>query len=81
MKIKSFNLNDVYIPNRRAHLEKWASDYKEDHDHAFTCDISDDDVCKIMLLNDIDEIRRILPTNSADWVCHPGRWPSRGCCQ
>ena len=39
ISIKSINLNDVYIPNRKAHLNKWASDFEDEHQYAFTCDI------------------------------------------
>jgi len=59
-KIKSINLNDAYIPNRKTHLKKWASSYEDNHQYAFTCDISDSDVKKIMLLNDIDEKWKVL---------------------
>ena len=57
-KIQQINLNDVYIPNRRAHIQKWANeDICKD---AFTCDIGEDDVAKILLLNNIDERWKVL---------------------
>ena len=56
--IKSIELNDLFIPNRKEHISKWANgkDYKK----SFTCDISEPTVIKIMLLKDVEDIWKIL---------------------
>ena len=56
--IKSIELNDLFIPNRKEHISKWANgkDYKK----SFTCDISEPIVIKIMLLKDVEDIWKIL---------------------
>jgi hypothetical protein len=56
--IKSIELNDLFIPNRKEHLSKWADGKK--YKTSFTCDISEPTVVKIMLLKDVDDIWKIL---------------------
>jgi len=56
--IKSAQLNEVFVPNKSAHIEKWtdANDLK----NAFTSDIDEGYIIDIMSLNDIDESWKIL---------------------
>ena len=56
--IKSIELNDLFIPNRKEHIKKWAND--KNTPTAFTCDISEPIVVKIMMLKDVDDIWKIL---------------------
>ena len=46
--IKTISLNDLFIPNKLAHLRRWVQ--KEMVDREFSCDISQSDVEKIMLM-------------------------------
>jgi len=57
-QIKPIFLDNSYIPNRKAHLDKWASD--KNHDNTFTCDISEDTVIRIAQLTDINSIWKVL---------------------
>lgn len=56
--IQPATLNDTFVPNKYHHLKKWAppSDLK----NAFTSDVDDSIVNKIMLLNGIDDTWKIL---------------------
>ena len=56
--IKMISLNEIYIPNKKEHCERWASDV--DCKKAFTCEISDHIVEKIMLIDDIEDMWKIL---------------------
>jgi hypothetical protein len=56
--IKSAALNDTFIPNRKMHLEKWASGI--DTKGAFTSNIDEQTVCDIMALNGVDNLWKIL---------------------
>jgi len=56
--IKSAALNDTFIPNRKMHLEKWASGI--DSKGAFTSNIDEHTVCDIMALNGVDNLWKIL---------------------
>lgn len=58
MQIQSVAMPDIYVPNSRDHLFKWAKE--EDTKNAFTPNISDEHVIKLMQLNDIDPIWKIL---------------------
>ncbi len=57
-QIKPIFLENIYVPNRQAHLDKWASD--KNHENTFTCDISEDTVIRIAQLTDINSIWKIL---------------------
>ncbi len=56
--IKSIELNDLFIPNRKEHINKWASD--KSTKTSFTCNISEPIVVKIMMLKNVDDIWKIL---------------------
>ena len=56
--IKNATLNDMFIPNKAAHLRKWAN--IECQKNAFTCDIDDETITSIMLLKDVDDSWKIL---------------------
>ena len=46
--IKTISLNELFVPNKLSHLRKWVQ--KETVDREFSCDISQTDVEKIMLM-------------------------------
>ena len=48
----------MFVPNKRAHIDKWAPNVS--HDNAYTSDISESVVEKIMLLHDVDDSLKIL---------------------
>ena len=56
--IKSIELNDLFIPNKKEHINKWAKD--KITKTSFSCDISEAIVVKIMLLKNVDDIWKIL---------------------
>ena len=57
--IKSTSLHDIFVPNRKEHLNKYKpSDVNSKN--PFTCDISDETVVKLMQLNDIDDHWKVL---------------------
>ena len=56
--IKSASLNDVFIPNKLAHLTVWAE--KLNTKGAFTSNIDDATIASIMLLKDVDDSWKIL---------------------
>lgn len=56
--IKSTSINDLFVPNKLTHLNKWANGL--DTRHAFTSNIDEDTIIKIMMLNDIDNGWKIL---------------------
>lgn len=58
MLIKSATLNDTFIPNKKMHLNKWASEI--DSKGAFTSDIDEQIVSDIMALNGVDNLWKIL---------------------
>jgi hypothetical protein len=59
--IKTASLNDTFKPNTPAHLTKWCNNNNiVQNNKCFTCDIDDDDVIRIMSLNDIDDSLKIL---------------------
>ena len=55
--IKRASLNDAFVPNKKAHLDKWAP---ENHDHAFTSVIDEHVVADIMALKGVDDRRKIM---------------------
>jgi hypothetical protein len=56
--VKNATLDDMFIPNKLAHLEKWAKGLS--HSNAFTSDIDEETIVSIMLLNDVDDSWKIL---------------------
>ena len=56
--IRVTQLNDTFVPNKRAHLDKWAKD--EPTDNAFTSTIHEDTIVKIMALGDVSNSWKIL---------------------
>lgn len=55
---KNATLDDIFIPNRIAHLEKWAKGLNTSG--AFTSDIEESTIVSIMLLKDVDDSWKIL---------------------
>jgi hypothetical protein len=56
--IKVANLNDTFIPNTNAHLQKWAEGMN--CTNAFKSDINEEIISKIMLLNGIEDSWKVL---------------------
>ena len=56
--VKNAALDDLFIPNRLAHLSKWAQGLKTNT--AFTSNIEEDIIISIMLLKDVDDSWKIL---------------------
>lgn len=56
--IKTTQLNDTFVPNKNAHLEKWANG-KNTKD-AFTSSITEETIVEIMLLKDVSNTWKIL---------------------
>jgi len=56
--IKNVSLNDTFIPNKLHHLKKWADSL--DSKSVFTCDIKENIINDILLLNGIDDTWKIL---------------------
>ena len=56
-KILTVSLPDKYIPNKKDHLYKWG---RKDVKNAFTSDISEYIVEQIMLIDDMDDIWKLL---------------------
>lgn len=55
---KNATLDDMFIPNRITHLEKWAKGLNTTS--SFTSDIDDSIIVSIMLLKDVDDSWKIL---------------------
>lgn len=55
--VQTVNLPDIYIPNKKDHRVKWGH---SDIVNAFTSDISDYVVEQIMLIDDMDDIWKLL---------------------
>jgi len=56
-KIQTVSLPDMYIPNKKDHLYKWGH---KDIKNAFTSDITEYTVERIMLIDDMDDIWKLL---------------------
>jgi hypothetical protein len=56
--IKSASLNDAFIPNKKMHLEKWASSINTTG--AFTSNVDEQFVCDIMALNGVENCWKVL---------------------
>lgn len=57
--IKPVNLNEIFVPNKSVHIEKWAST-ATNSSNSFTSDIDEDTIIEIMGLADIDDSWKIL---------------------
>jgi hypothetical protein len=58
--IKTATLNDTFVPNKKAHLEKWCESLGADTSTAFTSNIDEHIVSSIMALNGVDNSWKIL---------------------
>lgn len=56
--VKVVELDDVYVPNTKSHIARWAKD--EETAQSFACDVSADVVERIMLINDVADIWKLL---------------------
>jgi hypothetical protein len=56
--IKSAELNDTFVPNKSAHLKKWAENMCAVN--AFTSNINEETVVKIMMLTDVIDSWKIM---------------------
>jgi hypothetical protein len=56
--VKNITLDDMFIPNKLAHLDKWAKNLNTTG--AFTSDIDENTIVSIMLLKDVDDSWKIL---------------------
>ena len=59
-KIIEVTLNDLFIPNRKEHMEKWSPLNREKLGKSFTCNIEEKYVEKIMELPNVDNIWKML---------------------
>ena len=57
-KIRPVSLHEIFVPNKRAHINKWASN--KNVVNACTSDITESIVEKIMILHDVDDNFKIL---------------------
>jgi hypothetical protein len=57
--IKSAQLNELFVPNKSAHIEKWTTSSLP-LKNAFTSDIDEEFIIEIMSLNDIEDSWKIL---------------------
>lgn len=55
---KHIQLNDLFIPNRKDHLNKWA--VGKHYSSPFTCNISEEHVIKIMELDNVNDSWKVL---------------------
>lgn len=58
--IKIVQLNDMFVPNKNAHLDRWTNMDDSSRARAFTSNISDNIVERIMTLNDVSNSWKIL---------------------
>ena len=56
--VKSATLDDMFIPNKLAHLKKWAENVNTKR--VFTSDIDEETIISIMLLKDVDDSWKVL---------------------
>ena len=57
--VKSISLHDMFVPNKRLHIDKWASN-KKMTESAFTSEIAPNVVESIMLLPGVDDSWKVL---------------------
>ena len=58
--VKSATLNDVFIPNKLAHLAVWAENTNINTKNAFTSNIDESTISSIMLLKDVEDSWKVL---------------------
>jgi hypothetical protein len=58
--VKSATLNDVFIPNKLAHLTVWAENVNTNTKSAFTSNIDEATISSIMLLKDVEDSWKVL---------------------
>ena len=58
--VKSATLNDVFIPNKLAHLTVWAENVNTNTKNAFTSNINEATISSIMLLKDVEDSWKVL---------------------
>jgi hypothetical protein len=56
--IKLASLNDIFIPNKIAHIQKWASDFQTKN--SFTSNIDEETIMAIMRLKNVEDSWKIL---------------------
>ena len=56
--IKTATLNDLFIPNKLSHLNKWAED--KQNFNSFTSDVDDEIIASIMMLKNVEDSWKIL---------------------
>jgi hypothetical protein len=56
--IKNATLNELFIPNKLSHKNKWAENLN--YDKSFTSDIDDETIISIMLLKNVEDSWKIL---------------------
>ena len=75
--VKNVELNPLFIPNKIEHLERYTRLKGKNYGTPFTCDITEEVVEKIMLINDVDTKWKLLllmgigvfaTHNSADYM-------------
>ena len=59
-KIIEVKMNDLFVPNRKEHLEKWSPQNRDKLGKAFTCNIEERYVEQIMELPNVDNIWKML---------------------
>ena len=55
---KCINLPDCYVPNKKEHIQKWASQNLQIQ--PFTSNITDKEIEKVMSLSDVDDIWKVV---------------------
>ena len=58
--VKRTTLDDLYVPNKKAHQKKWVQEEMYKTTLPYTSEIEDSDVEEIMMLNDIENIWKVL---------------------
>ena len=58
--VKRVALDDIYVPNKKNHLKKWVEEEMYKDTLPYTSDINDTDVEEIMMLDDIENIWKVL---------------------
>jgi len=56
--VRTVDIEDVHVPNSPAHIARWAAD--RETGSAFKCNISSDIVERIMLINEVSDIWKLL---------------------
>ena len=61
---KIIKLHDMFVPNRKEHLNKWAE--HGNYMNPFTCNISENHIIKIMELDDVNDSCLLYTSDAAD---------------